>query len=411
MKANTSNKSELVSAIFLVAGTCIGAGMLALPLATGMSGLLPSLFMLVVTWALMTATALLFLEVGLWLPKGAHIISMSEKILGRPGKIFSWILYLFISYSSIIAYTAGVGLQVQTFMQPYFPFEITREIASFTFVTLFTGIVYVGSHFLGRINSLLFFGLMATFIILVGFGVDEVSPSRFLYQNWKFSCIGIPYLLTTFSFHAMVPSLIPFLERNVSALRRAVIGGTVLALVIFVIWECLILGAVPVEGDNGLIQGFIHGEKPVTQFLAEHVKGSFVAQIAEFFAFFAMTTSFLGFAMGLMDFLSDGTGIEKKGKGRILISLLIALPTALIATRFERMFLLAINASGAFGDTLLNGMLPVVLVWIGRYRLNMQGERMLCGGKRLLFFIFLLFLAAFLGELFRHLGFFTVCLV
>ena len=36
-------KGSVLSAMFLVAGTCIGGGMLALPVATGVSGFIPSI--------------------------------------------------------------------------------------------------------------------------------------------------------------------------------------------------------------------------------------------------------------------------------------------------------------------------------------------------------------------------------
>src|SRR5689334_9836734 len=94
--------ATVISAIFLVAGTCIGGGMLALPIATGISGFYPSLAVMLVCWLAMAASALLLLEVNLWMEEGAHIITMSSRLLGPVGKAVSWVLYLFICYASLV---------------------------------------------------------------------------------------------------------------------------------------------------------------------------------------------------------------------------------------------------------------------------------------------------------------------
>ncbi|MFN4174810.1 MAG: aromatic amino acid transport family protein, partial [Parachlamydiaceae bacterium] len=83
----------LLSAIFLVAGTCIGGGMLALPVATGLAGFFPSLVVMILSWLMMTLTALLLLEVSLWMEEGVHVITMSSRLLGPFGKAVSWVLY------------------------------------------------------------------------------------------------------------------------------------------------------------------------------------------------------------------------------------------------------------------------------------------------------------------------------
>ena len=60
------NRSSQISVIFLVGGTCIGGGMLALPVSTSLVGFLPSLVVMTLAWIFMTCTGLLILEVNLW---------------------------------------------------------------------------------------------------------------------------------------------------------------------------------------------------------------------------------------------------------------------------------------------------------------------------------------------------------
>lgn len=363
--------------------------MLALPITTGLTGFLPSLAVMFVCWLAMTATALLLLEASLWMEEGVHIITMTSRLLGPLGKIVSWCLFLFISYASIVAYAAGGGIQIADAFSRLGA-EFTRDHGCILFLILFGAVIYLGNTAVGRVNSILFIAMIVAYVLLVGMGTDEVEPSLLTYRKWSSSLLAIPLMLTSFSFQTMVPSLTPYLKSHVKSLRLAIIGGTFIAFLIYAIWLGLILGIVPVNGDNGLAAALTHGV-PATQFLREHVEGIWIAEIAEFFAFFAIVTSFLGMSLGLFDFLADGLGIQKKGWGNVLLGLLIVIPTLIFALRYERIFLIALDATGGFGDTILNGMIPVLMVWIGRYRLGYKGSIQVPGGKIALACIFAFF--------------------
>lgn len=401
-------KGSILSAMFLVAGTCIGGGMLALPVATGLSGFMPSILIMIICWLAMTATALLLLEVSMWMEEGVHLISMTSRILGTPGKVVSWCLYLFICYASLVAYTAGGGVQVATAVKDYFGIVIAKEIGSVLFIFVFGAVIYLGSRIVGRVNAVLFIAMVVAYLGLVGMGLPETKLELLRHRKWSGSLMSLPLLLTAFSFQTMVPSLTPYLKRNAKALRIAVVGGTAIAFVIYAIWQWLILGIVPIEGSNGLSEALARGE-PATQFLREHMEGRWVCVIAEYFAFFAIVTSFLGIALGLFDFLSDGLKIRKAGNGNLILGLLIVIPTIIFATQYERVFLVALETSGGFGDSILNGLIPVLMVWLGRYYLNMskEGHFTVPGGKPLLVAVFIFFLCALFLEILVQAGIMT----
>ena len=86
---------KIIGGVLLVAGTTIGAGMLALPVVTGLAGFYPSVALFLAYWLFLTFTAFLMLEVSLWLPPQANLISMARHTLGRWGEAVSWALYSF----------------------------------------------------------------------------------------------------------------------------------------------------------------------------------------------------------------------------------------------------------------------------------------------------------------------------
>ncbi len=378
--------------------------MLALPVATGVSGFLPSTLMMIICWLAMTASALLLLEVNLWMKEGAHVITMASTILGPIGKLISWSVYLFISYASIVAYTAAGGSLVTHSIAHFLDFHINKELGCFLFIFFFGGVVYLGTRIIGRINAILFVAMIVAYFALIGTGIFEVKAQLLTHTHWPTSFLAIPLLLTTFSFQTMLPSLTPYLKKDAWALRCVIISGTTITLIVYLIWQWLVLGIVPIDGPNSLIKALELGE-PVTQFLREHVQSQKVSLIAEYFAFFALVTSFLGIALGLFDFLSDGLKIRNEGKGKVFLSLLVIIPTFIFAAYFERIFLLALDTSGGFGDSILNGIMPVVMVWVGRYVFKFPSENRTPGGKVLLISVLAFFCFALVLETLIHLGY------
>lgn len=392
-----------IAAMFLVAGTCIGGGMLALPITTGISGFLPSMAVMFVCWIAMTSSALLLLEATLWMEEGVHLITMSSRLLGTPGKVLSWCLYLFICYASNVGYTAGGGVQMAEALHYYFGISLSMELSCLIFILIFGGIVLAGSAVVGRVGTVLFIGMIISYFAIVGMGAKELDPTLLKRHDWRASLLPLPLLLTSFSFHTMVPSLAPYLKKHAKALRTTIVGGTFIAFLVYAIWQALILGIVPVGGPHGLAESLIQGV-PATQFLREHVEGVWIAQIAEFFAYFAIVTSFLGIALGLFDFLADGLGIKKQGWGKVCIGLLLIVPTYFCAVYLERVFIIAFGITGGFGDTILNGIIPVAMVWIGRYRLGYMQAVQLPGGKTALLLVLAFFIFALGLETAAHIG-------
>lgn len=375
-----SQKGSILGATMLVAGTCVGGGMLALPLVTASAGFFPALFMILLGWGFMTLTAFYLAEVNQWMGKDAHIISMASRFLGPFGKIVAWLLYLFMGYASLVAYTAGGSELFQKALQAVgFSFGLTESTV--IFIALFGLIVYLGNIIVGRVNTLLMIGLIVSYVLLIFSGLSYVRAENIMrFQVGTSLLVAVPLLLTIFSFQTIIPSLMIYLKQDAKALRKSIFLGTLSALAFYVIWELLVLGSVAYEGFGGLFSALKEGRLS-TECLGAAVNNKWVCLFANFFAFFALVTSFLGIALGLFDFLSDGLKIPKKTFGNIFLGLLVAVPTLIMTLSFENIFLKALDATGGIGDALLNGILPCLMVWVGRYRENMSSEFRVGGGR------------------------------
>lgn len=378
----------------------MGGGMLALPLATGMSGFFPSIVVMGFAWLGMTLSALLLVEVNLWMGEGAHFISMSERFLGFWGKAVSWVLYLFVAYASLVAYTAEGSVQFAAVAKVVGGVVLSKGWACFLYAALFGGVIYLGNRVVGRVNTLLFCGMLGAYACLVIVGMPEVKMELLLRQNWPRASLALPLMLTAFSFQTMVPSLTPILNGNARALRWVIIGGTTVAFLFFLVWQYTVLGLIPLSG----VQAAISDGVSVTHYFYDVVEVKWIATAAEFFSFFAIVTSFLAIALGLFDFLSDGLKIPEKGWGSALLGLMIVIPCWYFATYYEKIFLIALDTSGGFGDTILNGIIPVMMVWVGRYSMNLSSENRTPGGKVLLVVVALFFFGCLMIEILTQSG-------
>ena len=102
-------KGSVFGGALLIAGSCIGAGMLGLPILTGISGFCPSIIAFLIAFCFMVATGFLMCEVAGHFSKRSNILSMNAHLLGRFGKYSSWLLYVFLFYALQVAYIIGSG--------------------------------------------------------------------------------------------------------------------------------------------------------------------------------------------------------------------------------------------------------------------------------------------------------------
>ncbi len=384
-----------LSGALLVAGTCIGAGMLASPVVTGLAGLIPALAVNVACWLFMMATGLLFLEATLWMHDGANLISMSERFFGPVGKIVGWVSFLFLYYCLLVSYFDGVKPMLQS--------DAPISLIYSGFCLFFFAIVLLGTRYIDRLNLILMAGLVASYVLLVTVGVQDVQPALFSRAKWSLSFMAFPVLFSAYGYHNIIPSIASYLDRNVKALRLAIILGTTLPFLIYALWQALVIGILTEEQ----LQQAANQGVPITATLHDFTKSPWVSSLALYFGFFALVTSLLGVAMSMVDFLADGLKVERKGKTRLALTLAVFLPPAIFAWLNPGIFLDAIAVAGGIGEALLNGLIPVALVWVGRYKMGLSKENALPGGKPLLFVLALFSLLIMGYEMFillRHIS-------
>jgi tyrosine-specific transport protein len=353
---------HLIGGTLLVAGTSIGIGMLALPAATAEGGFLPSLPVYLLCWLFMLGTGLLILEACIWMPKGANLITLSARLLGRWGKIVCWILYLFLFSCLMVAHIAGGGSVLSALSGGTIP----GWLGTILYVLIFSPVIWFGALWVDRCNLALMAAIVITFLVFISWSLSYVYPSFLTRMDWGRIWWALPVVFTAFGYQSLIPTLFNYMNRNVAKVRVALIFGTTLPLLIYVIWEFLILGIVPFEGVERLPEARQLGRSAVNP-LGSYIHNPAFLAAGHAFAFLAMTTSYLGISIGFVDFLLDGLKLPKKGSSRALICVAIFLIPMLITLINPHLFLSALGLGGGISIALLFGAMPILMVWAGRY--------------------------------------------
>lgn len=389
----SKNTGSVFGGMLLLAGSCIGAGMLGLPIMTGLSGFFPSLIVFFIAWAFMTLTALLLVETSGWFKAKANLITMVGRTLGTPGKIVCWLTYLFLFYSLLLAYIAGIGSLFSKILLEYFGLSFPEWGGSLIFVTLFGWIVFLGTRPADLWNRVLMIGKIASFLILVFLGARQVQVNLLIRSNPDYALFALPVLIISFGFHNMIPSIMEYLNGNLKRVRRAIILGGLFALGVYLIWQIIVLGIVPLEGPSGILASAKSGTE-ASQAIIGILGSSWISTFATLLAFFAILTSFLAQALSLSHFLADGLKISYKRHEEFWLVVLALLPSLLLAILFPNIFLMALNFAGGVCAVVLFGILPVLMVWKGRYKKEIPSTYRVFGGKYLLSVLF--FIACFI---------------
>lgn len=363
----------------LIAGTTIGVGMLALPIATGSAGFLPSVSIYLLCWLFMLCTGLLLLEVCSWMPKDANLITMAEKLFGKIGKNICWVVYLFLFITVMIAHVLGGGAIFSEITGGAIP-----EWASMIlYVVVFSPVVYLGTKWVDRLNLLLMLGVAVSYFLFIGVSYDQVNLSLLKKTNWSQAWIALPVLFTAFTFQLIIPTLMTYMDRDVKKVRKAILFGTSIPLVVYLVWEFLILGIIPAEGPNGLIAAASKGQTAIMP-LKEFVGTPILFAIGKAFAFFTLTTSYIGLALAYLDFLADGLKVAKKGLKKVALCFAIFVPPTIVALTYPNVFIVALGYAGGFSCAILFGLFPPLMVWVGRYKKRYLYEPQIRGGRAFL---------------------------
>ena len=382
-------KNKTLGGTLLVVGTSIGGGIFGLPIANAAVGFVPTLFLIVGCWAFMTFCALLVLEVNLHLPEDSNIVSMAHRTLGSAGRIVAWLTYLLLFYALISLYVAG-NSQIIQHLGAQMGAQLPMWLAAGAMVGVLTFVIWCGIHTVDVVNRILMTSKLFLFIALIWLIVPHTNMTFLQENRLEVTFSAIMVIITSFGYATTVPSVRPYLQSDPKKLRRAILMGSLIPLVCYFIWDLMVIGSLPLEGEHGLLHIQSTGDATTGIPLAFHhmMHKPWVTTFMSIFAPVCVTTSVLAVSLGLSDFLADGLKRPKRGFNQVIVYGLTFIPPFLLVIVYPHMFIVALGYAGTLCVILL-GLLPCLMAWSSRYcgTLSSASTYRVMGGKPLLVFM------------------------
>lgn len=373
------NLGKLITAIALIAGTIIGAGILALPTVTYSAGVIPSTITLTAVWIYIVTSMILLAEINLKVMyeegnPNVGLLTIIKSKLGKIGSAITVIIFLFLHYSCLVAYIShGGGIFVEFINKiGFFSPSLPHWIGTSTFVFLFGGIVYFNSQdFVEKINDLLLLFVLISFLLLLSITSNQIDFSKLMIQDWFAIKTAIPIMLFALFGHGIVPVITHDLKGNKNQIFLSIIIGTAIPFILFLLWNGVILMNNSIEPNLNIGKIFAPLES-----LRQGAGGETLGILISFFSELAIVTSFIGFVYALSNFFIDALNLNSIEEQNSYIYALIFVPPLIFSSLFPGIFINVLSSVGTFGVSILFGIIPVIVAWKQRYHNQNQEQNL-----------------------------------
>ncbi|MDG2941416.1 aromatic amino acid transport family protein [Exercitatus varius] len=358
-------RNKTFGSALIVAGTTIGAGMVSMPLTSAGMGFGLTLLLLVILWALLAYSALLFVEVYQKAERrDAGIATLAEQYFGMAGRALATVALVVFMFAILTVYVLMSSDLISTILPSLR--EYGQEI-SIIFTVFFGIFIIAGTGKVDLATRMLFIAKLAALVVLLFFMLPKVTMENLMALPLDKALLisASPYFFTSFGFHVVIPSINSYLEGDIKRLRIAILGGTALPLFVYILWQMATHGVlsqtefIQILNNDPTLGGLVSA---VTQITGSEMIGWSV----RLFSLFALATSFLGVALALFDCLDDLLQRVNIRAGRIALGMFTFLPTLFFAL-FYRDFLAVLALAGQM-FTFYGLILPVGMAWMVRKR-------------------------------------------
>ncbi|HIG92574.1 TPA: amino acid permease [Candidatus Woesearchaeota archaeon] len=328
-------------------GTIIGAGILGIPYVIAQTGFFYGLILLMAIGVAFLFLNLFAGEVVLRTKQQHQLTGYAEKYLGKGGKLLMTFSMVFGIYGALTAYLIGEGEALRTIFGFGSPLVFT--LIYFAFIS---SIIYQGIKATGK-SELILITLLVVVVVSIGvLSFHQINPQNLTYLD--FSKFLVPYGVVLFAYigSAAIPELQEELGAEKKKMKRAIIIGSTLPIIIYIFFTAIIIGIV--GWDN--FELLAPNERIATIALSIYSLPA-LGIFANILAVLAMFTSSLTLGIALTEIYCYDYKLPRT------FSLLLTLAIPLLITLFGlTTFITVLGLTGAIAGG-LDGILIVLMYW------------------------------------------------
>jgi len=343
---------KLILSACLVAGTSVGAGMLALPMVLCKIGILPTLGLILVLWFFMYLSGLFGIELNLRAKKGLTLGQLGCIYSGPGAAHLGSISLVFLIYALLCAYLYGGASIFQSFLESHFAWSLPLRGILLTYGLVLALVLTLSVQRILQINKALLILLLASFAMLsvalfqkVEFSdLPLVAETTWQVDSWT---LILPVLLTSFGFQVIFHTLTDFCNKDALLLKRAIFWGSLIPAVVYIIWTLSTLGVLYHYAPEKYALLAL-GKLDVGQFveaLSETGAWPWVKSLVSVMTILAILKSSIGVGLGLLGFWKEKLGSASYSAKAASLGLTMV-PPLLISLFVSELFLKAMSFAG-----------------------------------------------------------------
>ncbi|MFZ6043279.1 aromatic amino acid transporter [Vibrio natriegens] len=350
---------SLVGGSCIIASVCVGAGMLGLPSASAGAWTVWSILAILLTMVVMTISGWMLLEAFKEYDLKVSFNTVTKELLGKKVNFINNLTVYFVGGILLYAYITSSGLIIQNLL------NIDSKSASVIFVAVFSAFVWHSTRAVDRISVLLILFMILSFVFGVSGLAANIDTSILLdtisqeSQYAPYAMAILPVALTSFGYHHSVASMRAYYGEENKA-KNAILGGTVIASVLYLLWLTSIFGNLP-RVDFGPVIEQGGNVDVLLSSLGSVIESEKVSQAINSFSMAAILSSFIGVGLGVFDFLADLFKFEDNRTGRAKTWAVTFVPPLVLSVLFPFGFVSAIGYAGA-AATVWTCIIPALLV-------------------------------------------------
>ena len=355
-------QSRTLGSTFIIAGTSIGAGMIAMPLVTAMVGFRAAVILMVVNWLLAAGSGLLVAQVCCARTNVTTLFSAASEQLGRPGRVAATLATICLPYALCAAYIAGAAGFLAGSLEHWFGLVLPFGGDVIAVTLVFAAVIQAGTRYVDWVNRSLFLLQLAMLAVLLVALLPAVDWARLdsPMTSPNYLVAALPLFFTSFGFQATVPSIVRYLEGDPKRFRPAILWGASLPMLVYLLWTAASNGVV----SHDALVHMSREQEPVSALVISLTEASHSAGVTTAITLFtalALTTSFLGVALGLFDYMAEAMGHTDSVRGRYRTAAITFLPPLIAVLLVPGAFIAALGFA-AVALVVLALLLPGLMV-------------------------------------------------
>ena len=340
-----TSKPSVTGGACIIASVCVGAGMLGLPSAGAGAWTSWSSLAIILTMIIMTVSGWMLLEAFKPYELTASFNSVTKDLLGHKINVFNNLTVYFVGGILLYAYITSSGLILSGLL------GINSQLASVLFVLVFSCFVWHSTRAVDRISVVLIAFMVLSFVFGVSGLAANIDATRLFHSLTEelgqapYALAMLPVALTSFGYHHSVASMRAYYGEEQKA-KQAILGGTLIALALYLLWLLSIFGNLPRNAFGPIIAK--GGDVDVLLgALASVIESKRVSNAINLFSMAAILSSFIGVGLGVFDYLADLFKFDNSRQGRAKSWGVTFLPPLLFSLLFPFGFVVAIGYAGA----------------------------------------------------------------